>query len=339
MFIGNGDYENRGQFEFTAVLKADMKYVFVISTSSPDITGNFSIQVFGPNYIGFNRISNSSSVTQTVYASKLTTNSSTYFRSCSESSSYYEAIQVNVFRSGLYTFLSKSNMDTYGAIYENYFNPSNPLENQLLYNDDSVFGRQFKFTIALETGTTYILIVTTKDPYAAGAFSIFVSGPDNVDLKNISSPSVIEISYSSAFQSIYSSELTTNSRTYSRDCRKSNYYYETIRMNVVETGYYALSSDSSMNTFGDIYKDDFNPMNRFENLLSRDYEACSYRDFKFIAYLHTGTTYILVVTTSFPNMTGNFSILTSGPDNITLNPYSKYFVLFTNHQQGTTTSH
>ncbi|CAF1209524.1 unnamed protein product [Adineta steineri] len=117
-----------------------------------------------------------------------------------------------------------------------------------------------------------------------------------------------------------------SSQTYSRDCRKSNYYYETIRVNIVETGYYALSSNSSMNTFGDIYKDDFNPMNPFENLLSQGYRACSSQDFKFIAYLYTGTTYILVVTTSSPNMTGNFSILASGPNNITLDPYSKYFV-------------
>ncbi|CAF1456547.1 unnamed protein product [Adineta steineri] len=93
-------------------------------------------------------------------------------------------------------------------------------------------------------------------------------------------------------------------------------------MYVEETGYYALSSDSSMDTFGDIYEDDFNPMNPFENLLSQDYRSCSYEDFKFIVYLHTGTKYILVVTTSSPNITGNFSILTSGSTNITLNPYT-----------------
>ncbi|CAF1566422.1 unnamed protein product, partial [Adineta steineri] len=153
------------------------------------------------------------------------------------------------------------------------------------------------------------------------------------------SPSVIEIPYPDAVKSKYSLQLTTNSQTYSRDCRKSNYYYETIRMNVVETGYYALSSDSSMDifddssidifddssidTFGDIYKDDFNPMNPFENLLSQDYRACSSPDFKFIVYLHTDTKYILVVTTSSPNMTGNFSILTTGINTIILNRYGK----------------
>ncbi|CAF0735174.1 unnamed protein product [Adineta steineri] len=133
----------------------------------------------------------------------------------------------------------------------------------------------------------------------------------------------MQMPYSSTAQSNYTSELNTSSQTYSRDCRKSNYYYQIIRVNVLETGYYALSSSSNMDTFGDIYKDDFNPMNPVGNLLSQNYRACSYQDFKFIVYLHTVTTYILAVTTSSPNMIGNFSILTSGPSNITLDPYNK----------------
>ncbi|CAF4020890.1 unnamed protein product [Adineta steineri] len=140
--------------------------------------------------------------------------------------------------------------------------------------------------------------------------------------ESCSSPSVIQIRHSSAVQLNYSSELTTNTHTYSRDCRKSNYYYQTIRIHVGATGYYALTSSSLINTFGDIYKDDFNPTNPFSNLLSQDYRSCSHQDFKLIAYLDTGTKYILVVTTTSPNMTGKFSILTAGPSNITLNSYN-----------------
>ncbi|CAF4108780.1 unnamed protein product [Adineta steineri] len=140
---------------------------------------------------------------------------------------------------------------------------------------------------------------------------------------HVGSPSVIQTPYSSVVQSNYSLQLITDSKTYSRDCRKSNYYYQAIRVKVMETGYYALSSSSSIHTFGDIYEDDFNPMNPFENLLLQDYRSCSYEDFKFIVYLHTGIKYILVVTTSSPNMTGNFSILTYGPNNITLDPYTQ----------------
>ncbi|CAF1544339.1 unnamed protein product [Adineta steineri] len=296
------DSDNQGQFKITAALQTKMIYVVVITTSSRNSTGNFSIQVLGPSYINFSRILNTSLVVQTVYTSKLTANSS---------------------RTGLYTFFSKSNMDTYGSIYKDYFNPSNPFENRLLANAFSCNQRQFRFTIALETSVTYILIVTTVYDHVTGAFSISASGPDNVDLKDISSPSVTRIPYSLAVESKHLSKLTTNSQTYSRDCRKSDYYYQTIRMNVVETGYYALSGSSSMGTFGYIYKDDFNPMNPFENLLSQNYRSCSDQDFMFIVYLHTGTKYILVVTTSSPNTTGNFSILTSGPNNIILAPYKQ----------------
>ncbi|CAF1244903.1 unnamed protein product [Adineta steineri] len=265
---------------------------------------------------------NTSSVALSTYQSNLTKNSSIYFPNCIYSSSYYEAIQVKVLRSGLYTFFSKSSMDTYGAIYNESFNPSNPKENRLLDNDEGCRLHQFKFAITLQTSITYILIITTYNS-VAGPFSIIVSGPDVVGLKNISTQSVIQIPYSSLVQSNYSLQLTTDSQTYSRDCRKLNYYYQAIRMNVIETGYYALSTSSNMSTFGDIYEDDFNPMNPFENLLSQNYRACSYQDFKFIVYLHAGTTYILVVTTSSPNITGKFSILTSGPNNIALDPYTQ----------------
>ncbi|CAF1171017.1 unnamed protein product [Adineta steineri] len=319
---------NPNQFRFRIALETNITYILLVTTWFANITGAFSIFVSGPNHVDLKNIMNNSSAVQTVYASKLTANSSTYFRSCSDSSSYYEAIQVNVHTDGVYTFFSKSSMITEGYIYEERFNPSYPTKNQLSVKPNNCDSPQFTFIIALETSITYILIVTTWAPNITGAFSIFVSGPNHVDLKNISSPSVIEISYSSTVQSEYKLQLTTNSQTYSRDCRQSNYYYETIRVNVVETGYYAVISYSSIDTFGDIYEDDFNPMNPFENLLSQDYRVCSHDDFKFIVYLHTGTKYILVVTTSSPNTTGKFFIETSGPKNITFDPYSKYFVLF-----------
>ncbi|CAF3935180.1 unnamed protein product [Adineta steineri] len=181
----NEDNDDRDQYQLTVVLEATMKYVFVMTTSSPNITGNVSIQVSGRSSIGFNRILNTSSVVQTTYASKLTANSSTYVAGCTSQSSYYEAIQVNVRRSGTYTFFSQGNMDTSGAIYKDYFNPSNPGENRLSSNNVGCNQRQFRFTIALESSITYILVVTTWSSNVIGAFSIFVSGPDNVDLKNI----------------------------------------------------------------------------------------------------------------------------------------------------------
>ncbi|CAF3990423.1 unnamed protein product, partial [Adineta steineri] len=156
---------------------------------------------------------NTSTVVQTVYASEFTTNSSTYFLSSLSSSSYYEAIQVNVRRSGLYTFVSKSNMDTIGFIYNDYFNPSHPNENRLVYNDDSCGAAQFRFTIVLETSITYILVVTIYDSKVTGAFSIFVSGPNHVDLENITTTTTVAANAYNTTTTTTTTTLTTTTTT------------------------------------------------------------------------------------------------------------------------------
>jgi hypothetical protein len=109
-------------------------------------------------------------------------------------------------------------------------------------------------------------------------------------------------------------------------------------MNVDESGNYALNSDvftangrstyNDVNLFADIYQDNFDPIKPFENLLSQNYRSCSDYDFKLIALLMAGTTYILVVTTYYPNEVGNFSIMVSGPNMITFDPFGEYFYYF-----------
>ncbi|CAF0853836.1 unnamed protein product [Adineta steineri] len=56
MLRHNGDFNNRGQFQLTAALQANMKYVFVMTTSALNVTGNVSIQVSGRSQIDFDRI-------------------------------------------------------------------------------------------------------------------------------------------------------------------------------------------------------------------------------------------------------------------------------------------
>ncbi|CAF1380619.1 unnamed protein product [Adineta steineri] len=278
-----------------------------------------------------------------MYSLSLTSNSSIYFRYCSDLDSYYEAIQMNVTVTGYYTFLINSEMKTmYAYIYRNNFNPSDVSNNVLIHSEDSDNQGQFRLSGFLEANMKYIFVMTTSSRNVIGNVLIQAFGLSYIGFNRICYlPVIIGIPDSSTVQSNYSSELTTNSPTYSPRCTQLNYYYETIRMHVGETGYYALTSNSSISTFAYIYKDGFNPMNPFENLLSlsQDYGSSVGYNFKLIAYLHTGTTYILVVTTASANITGNFSIQTFGPNTITLDPYSKYFVSFVNHQQRITTSH
>ena len=90
-------------------------------------------------------------------------------------------------------------------------------------------------------------------------------------------------------------------------------------MNAVEDGYYTLRSMSDINTIGYIYMNNFNLFNLSENLLSENDDSCGEGQFRLITHLLANTTYVLVVTTSSPNVTGAFSILASGPSTVTLN--------------------
>ena len=127
--------------------------------------------------------------------------------------------------------------------------------------------------------------------------------------------------------------LNENSRTYARKiCTTSNYYYEAIQVNVVATGFYTLGTIGMVNTYGYLYKDNFNPFHLSENLISEDDHSGDRHQFKFTTYLQASTTYILVVTTSSSNAGGHFSIFVSGPDNVTLNCFSEYRYCSVNNQ-------
>jgi hypothetical protein len=125
------------------------------------------------------------SLNQSIYSSALAIDSQSYSRLgsvCAAPNYYYEAIQLNVVEDGIYSLWSSSTMDTYGYLYNNTFNPFNPSTNLLTMDDDSNGGGQFRLTTDLQANTTYLLLVTTYSRNVVGPFSIFVSGPNNVNL-------------------------------------------------------------------------------------------------------------------------------------------------------------
>ena len=85
-----------------------------------------------------------------------------------------------------YTIWSSSNIDTYGYIYENNFDPLHPDENLLIKDDDGGSNRQFKFEISLYVDATYILVVTTSNPKIMGEIKINILGSKNVIVKRLS---------------------------------------------------------------------------------------------------------------------------------------------------------
>ncbi len=98
---------------------------------------------------------------------------------------YYQAIQVTIYTTGTYIFKSSSSIDTYGCLYRDTFDPSYPSNGLMISNDDDAGIGQFQISINLQSGSTYILVVTTYSAGVAGSFSISASGPTSVNLIKI----------------------------------------------------------------------------------------------------------------------------------------------------------
>jgi hypothetical protein len=121
-----------------------------------------------------------------VYLSALTTSSQKYARTgCNDANYYYEAIEVKVIDSGMYSFRSNSLITTYGYIYNDTFTPFDPIVNLHSEAYERCFNGQFKLTIVLQANITYTLVVTTYSSNVTGAFSIIVSGLNYVSFNRI----------------------------------------------------------------------------------------------------------------------------------------------------------
>jgi hypothetical protein len=126
------------------------------------------------------------SLFQKSYSSSLTTNNQMYFRDCAQRNFYYESIQVSVIESGYYTFRGRGDIDAYGSIYKEEFNPLHPSENLLNTDDDSDSNSQFKLDIHLDASMKYVLVVTTYQSKEIGEFSITILGKNKVTLERLS---------------------------------------------------------------------------------------------------------------------------------------------------------
>lgn len=125
-------------------------------------------------------------------------------------------------------------------------------------------------------------------------------------------------------QSIYSSELTANSPIYSRTSCQSFNYYKVIELNVIETGLYTITTNSTVDTYGFIYENNFDVFNPWTNFISEnDNSGCDYQ-FEITTHLQINTTYVLVVITHDENVKGTFSVLVTGPNNVSFSVISEY---------------
>lgn len=122
----------------------------------------------------------------------------------------------------------------------------------------------------------------------------------------------------SVVHSTYSSALTENHPTYHEEgsSASQNFFYETIKITVNTAGYYAFRSDSTMDTYGYLYNNSFDPIFLDINRLYSDDSEGGNDQFLLSGILHRMNDYIVVATTNSPLVTGLFSILAIGPDSV-----------------------
>jgi hypothetical protein len=120
------------------------------------------------------------------YSSNLYVNSASFARPYGTSRNYYyQAIQATTYTTGTYSFSSSSSIDTYGYLYQFSFDPSYPSYNLIASDDDGAGDLQFQISLYLQSGRTYILVVTTLSTSITGSFSVRVVGPASVSLVDI----------------------------------------------------------------------------------------------------------------------------------------------------------
>ncbi|CAF2844334.1 unnamed protein product [Rotaria sp. Silwood2] len=134
-------------------------------------------------------------------------------------------------------------------------------------------------------------------------------------------------------QSQYSSALTISSQKFCRStiCAEPTYFYQAIQFNVSMNGNYTIGCNSSIDTYGYIYNNSFDPFYPIGNFLAEDDDSGDNNQFLFSIFLQTLTRYILIVTTYDGLDTGPFSIIATGLSSIRfsqINAFSKHSMYF-----------
>ncbi|CAF0767858.1 unnamed protein product [Adineta ricciae] len=340
LFYQDDDAGGNRQFQISAYLQAGVLYILVFTTFGEGQLGSFRVVATGPNYLRFIQanINNATVTTSTPPRSSIiTTNYSYALTSSSEkypgTNSYYQAIQISVSKPGFYNFSSESHTRSRWCLYWKSFILSNLTQNQMTcadgYNDSN-----FQVSDYFSPEYSYVLVYRALAPNRTGPFSIVVTGPDYVQFVPIYTSQTTTMMPNNMVL-VYSSELTLNNDRYSRAGRTdyftadygvtadynsfSNFFYEAIQLSITATGTYTFISRSSIDTFGYIYHDHFEPANPEANIQVEDDESGGSNQFKMTTYLYANRLYVLVVTTWVGNTIGPFSIVVEGQHPIGFN--------------------
>jgi hypothetical protein len=127
-----------------------------------------------------------------------------------------------------------------------------------------------------------------------------------------------------------SSSLTANSEILNNSSDPNNiYYYGLFEVILPVDGVYIFRSDSSINTYGILYKENFYPGSQIDNLIASNDNSGGNLQFQINVTLTSNTRYILVVTTRIAQVTGNFNLTVSGLNQVNLRQINSSSIIST----------
>lgn len=126
---------------------------------------------------------------ESIYSSQLDNNSLKYCRDWCSSNDlpyYYAAVLLIPSATANYEISCNSTITIYAYLYQNNFDPSQPLENQVATDNNYHTGASLALDSRLNASTVYIIVVTTAFTYQTGSFSIMGSGAAEVIFSQMS---------------------------------------------------------------------------------------------------------------------------------------------------------
>jgi len=184
----NGYYNS--QFRITLYRPANNSFILIVTTAQELEQGDFSITVHGPSNVSMRYHSKfTEPIIQSHYSSELNNKSPKHTSfNCRPPDHYYEAFEINVNTSGFYMFSTEGYLNAYGYLYEHQFNLYDSIDTSLAQSDHLCYNDQLRIMTYLKFNITYTLVITTHyaDVDERGPFSLFVKGPYEVKIKQMS---------------------------------------------------------------------------------------------------------------------------------------------------------
>ena len=98
----------------------------------------------------------------------------------------------------------------------------------------------------------------------------------------------------------------------------TRYHYHAYNIPVTTAGTYSFTTASSIDTYGLLYDGTFDPSDPASSLLMSNDDGGIYLQFKITTLLESNKTYTLVVTTHGTSVVGSYSLIASGPVQLSL---------------------